>query len=78
VVPVERDEMMRKIHEDEDFIHAPKHQNSLNKLLAKTDNILENGAIGRLLLIPDTQVEEIYQESIAELRKEMLDEEGSE
>ena len=44
MVPVERDEMIRKIKEDEDFIHSPKHQNSLNKLLAKTDNILENGA----------------------------------
>ncbi len=73
MVPVERDEMIRKIKEDEDFIHSPKHQNSLNKLLAKTDNILENGAIGRLLLIPETEVEELYQKSIAELRKEMVD-----
>lgn len=69
--------MERKIKEEEDFIHAPKFGNSLNKFLVKTDKILENGAIGRLLLIPDTQVEEIYQESIAELRKEMIDEAGS-
>lgn len=70
--------MLRKILEEEDFIHAPKHQNSLQKFLAKTDNLLENGAIGRLLLIPEDEVERIYQESIVELQKEMvLNEEDS-
>ena len=73
---MERDEMERKIKEDDDFIHAPKFGNSLQKYLAKTDKLLENGAIGRLLLIPAEEVERIYEESIIELRKEMLDEEG--
>ena len=78
VVNVDKTDIHRRIAQEEDFIHAPKFGNSLNKLLAKTDNILENGAIGRLLLIPDTVVEELYQESIAQLRKEMVaDEEGS-
>lgn len=71
---MERDEMERKIKEDDDFIHAPKFGNSLQKYLAKTDKLLENGAIGRLLLIPAEEVERIYEESIVELRKEMLDE----
>jgi hypothetical protein len=64
--------MMRKlIDEREDFIHAPKFGNSLNKFLAKTDNLLENGAIGRLLMLPEEEIGRIYQESIAELKKEM-------
>jgi len=71
---MERDEMERKIKEDDDFIYAPKFGNSLQKYLAKTDKLLENGAIGRLLLIPAEEVERIYEESIVELRKEMLDE----
>ena len=68
---MERSDMEKKIKEDADFVHAPKFGNSLNKFLAKTDNLLENNAIGRLLLIPADEVERIYQESIVELRKEM-------
>ena len=71
---MERDEMERKIKEDDDFIHSPKFGNSLQKYLAKTDKLLENGAIGRLLLIPAEEVERIYEESIVELRKGMVDE----
>lgn len=70
---MERDDMEKKIREDEDFIKAPKHQNSLNKYLAKNDDLLHNRAIGKLLLIHEDEVERIYQESIVELRKEMLD-----
>jgi len=70
-VNMERDEMQRKIREEEDFVHAPKFGNSLNKFLAKTDNPLENGAVGRMLLLSAEEVDRIYQESVVELRKEM-------
>lgn len=72
---MEKDNIVKKILEDEDFVNSPKYQNSLQKLLAKTDNVLENGAIGKLLLIPAEEVERIYQESIVELRKGMIDDE---
>ena len=68
---MEKSEMEKKILEDEDFIHAPKFGNSLNKFLAKTENLLENGAVGRLLLITAEEVERLYQESVVELKKEM-------
>jgi hypothetical protein len=69
--------MEKKIREEEDFIHAPKHQNSLNKFLAKAENPLENAGVARLLLLSEREVEAIYQESVAALRKEMvLDEES--
>jgi hypothetical protein len=68
---MEKSEMEKKIHNEEDFVHAPKFGNSLNKVLAKTDNVLENNAIGRLLLLSADEVEKIYQESIVELKKEL-------
>ena len=68
---MEKDNVLKKILEEEDFIHAPKFGNSLNKFLAKTDNLLENGAIGRLLLLPEEEVERIYQESVSQLREKM-------
>ena len=69
---VEKDNVLKKILEEEDFIHAPKFGNSLNKFLAKNDNLLENTAVGRLLLLPESEVERLYQESIVALRKEMV------
>jgi hypothetical protein len=75
---VEKNEMEKKILEDEDFIHAPKYGNSLNKFLAKTENLLENGAIGRLLLVTAEEVERIYQESVIQLKKEMNPDEDEE
>ena len=70
---VERDEMLKKVNEDPDFIHSPKHGNSLQKFLAKNDRMLEDTAVGKLLLISSEEVERIYRESVVELRKEMVD-----
>ena len=75
---MEKSEMEKKILEDEDFIHAPKFGNSLNKFLAKTENLLENGAIGRLLLVTAEEVERLYQESVIRLKKEMNPDEDEE
>ena len=68
---VEKSEMQKKIREVEDLIHAPKCQNSLSRFLAKTENPLENSTIARLLLIPEEEVQAIYEESVAILREEM-------
>lgn len=72
---MERDNILKKVLEEEDFIHAPKFGNSLNKFLAKMENPLDNGAVGKLLLIPENEVEKLYQESITALRKDMVDDE---
>jgi hypothetical protein len=69
--------MEKKVREDEDFIHSPKHQNSLNKYLTKMENPLENGAIGRLLLITSEEVEDLYQNSVVELKDLMSTDEES-
>lgn len=63
-----------KILDEEDFIHAPKFGNSLKEFLAKTDKIPENNIIGRLLLLSPEEVEKIYEESVVELKKDMVDE----
>ena len=67
--------MEKKVREDEDFVHSPKHQNSLNRFLAKNENPLENGAIGRLLLIAPEEVEALYQQSVVQLKEEMSEDE---
>ena len=76
MVIVEKDNILKKILEEEDFVHAPKFGNSLNKFLAKTDHLLQNGTIGKLLMIPEEEVERLYQESIVLLRKDMCPDDG--
>jgi hypothetical protein len=68
---VEKSEIAKKIQEEEDFIHCPKHQNSLTKFLAKTDNLVEDTTIGKLLLLSEEEVNNIYQKSVIELREAM-------
>ena len=72
---MEKSEMQKKVLEDPDFIHAPKFQNSLQKFLAKSENIPENCTIGRLLLMSAGEVEAVYLQSVEELKKEMVEDE---
>lgn len=69
---VERSEMEKKVREEEDFIHSPKFGNSMKKYLAKMENPPENTTIGRLLMLPEDEVERLYQESVVMLREKML------
>jgi hypothetical protein len=73
---VDKSEMQAKIRTVEDFIHSPKHKNSLENFLAKNENFVENGTIGRLLMMSPDEVEAIYQESIKEFKKEMNEDES--
>jgi hypothetical protein len=68
---MEKADMEKKIREEEDFIHAPKFGNSLDRFIVKSENPSENSAIGRLLLISAEEVERLYQESVVVLKKEM-------
>lgn len=76
---MDKNDMQKKVREEQDFIHAPKYQNSINKYVSKMDAPLENGAIARILLISEEEVDTIYLESVEALKKEMLhgDKEGS-
>lgn len=69
---MKKNELEKRIREETDFIHSPKHQNSLSRYFMKNDQPLENGAIGRLLMISSKEVEAIYQESVLELRKRVV------
>jgi len=72
---VEKDELKQKIMEDEDFIKAPKYANSLNRFLAKNERKLDSAAIGRLLLITEEEVDQLYEQSVIQLRKGMTEDE---
>ncbi len=71
---MDRDDIIKRVKEEEDYIRCPKCSNSLAKFLAKNSEGVENNVIARLLMIPEEKVEEIYQEAVETLRQEMVKE----
>jgi len=72
---MDKDDISKKIREEEDYVRCPKCENSLTKFLAKNPDGVENSVIARLLMIPEEKVEEIYQEAIRKLREKMAENE---
>jgi hypothetical protein len=70
---MDRDDLTKRVTEEEDYIRCPKFSNSLTKFLAKNSEGVENSVIARLLMIPEEKVEEIYDEAVQRLRKQMVD-----
>ncbi len=69
---MDKDDIQKRILEDEDYIRCPKCSNSINKFVAKNPEGVDNAVIGRLLVIPEEKVEEIYEEAIELLKKDMV------
>lgn len=72
----DKDDIKKRVLEEEDYIRSPKFSNSLTKFLAKNNEGVEDSVIARLLSMPEEEVNKIYQEAIQALRKEMLNEDG--
>jgi len=72
---MDKEELQKKIREEEDFIRCPKCGNSLVRFLMKNSEGIENHVIARLLMIPEEEVERLYEEAVKKLREEMLDKE---
>lgn len=71
---IDKAEIQRRIATEEDYIRCPKFGNSLNKFTLKNSEGVENSTIARLLMMPEEEVEKIYQDAIKMLREDMVDE----
>ena len=69
---MDKEDISKRVAEEEDYIRCPKFSNSLSKFLAKNSEGVENSVIARLLMIPEEKVEEVYGEAVQQLRKEMV------
>lgn len=63
-----RDDIKKRILEENDYIKSYKHSNSLSKFLARNTKDLDDTTIARLLMIEKYEVEEIYQKAVDMLR----------
>lgn len=61
----------QKIIEDEDFIYCPRLGNSLNKLIEKNPEGVEDDRIARVLLISEKEVKDIFTRAVSKIRNKM-------
>lgn len=67
-----KEDILRRIRTEEDYIRCKRFSNSLNKFVSKFTDGSEDAAIARVLMIPEEQVQAIYAEAVRKLREEML------
>ena len=67
-----KEDLKKRILEENDFIKAYKYGNSLNKFLSRNTKELDDTTIARLLMIDKDEVEEIYQKAVDILRNGMV------
>lgn len=68
---MDKAEIQKRIKEEEDYIRCPKFSNSLNKFVAKNSDGVQDKTIAKLLMIPEDEVKEIYDEAVVKLREAM-------
>lgn len=68
---MDKSDIIKRITEEEDYIRCPKFSNSLNRFVSKNSDGVENATISRLLMIPEEEVQKIYDEAVQMLREEM-------
>jgi hypothetical protein len=75
---VSKEDLKKRVLEEQDFIRSYKYGNSLAKFLSRNTKELDDGAIARLLMIEKDEVEEIYQKAIDILKRGVLESEEGE
>jgi hypothetical protein len=68
---MEKNEIQKRILEEEDYIRCPKCSNSVNKFLLRNPDGAEDGVIARFLMITEDKVKELWEEAVKMLRKDM-------
>lgn len=62
------EEIKRRIETEENYVHAPKFSCSITHVMAKYPNGLTDKQIGKMLLLKEDEVGELYLKSIEALR----------
>lgn len=69
-----KEDILRRINTEEDYIRSKKFSNSLTKFVAKFSDGSEDAAIARVLMISEEDVQRIYMEAVEKLRAELTKE----
>ena len=63
----------KKIVEDGDFIYCPRLGNSLDKLIERHPEGIDDERIQKVLLLSEDELKEIYESALNKLRKALKD-----
>lgn len=63
-----KEDIKKRILEEEDFIKCPRSMNSLVRYLAKSPEEVEDRIIAKLLMLDEAEVQKIYDDAIAQLK----------
>lgn len=66
-----KDDILKRIETEDDYIRCKKFSNSLNRFISKFPDGSEDAAIARVLMISEEEVRVIYGSAVRKLRKEM-------
>ena len=61
--------LKKRIMEEEDFIYCPRLGNSLERLMEKNADGVDDERIEKVLLMPKEEIEEHYENALKKLRK---------
>jgi len=61
-------EIKKKIMEDEDFIYCPRLGNSIERLIDKNPEGVDDERIAKVLLIEEEEVQSIFMQAIEKIR----------
>jgi len=70
-----KDDILKRIQAEDDYIRCKKFSNSLTKFLFKFSEGSEDAAIARVLMISEEEVQQIYSDAVAKIRAEMVEKE---
>jgi hypothetical protein len=67
----DKDNLKKKILNDEDFIYCPRLANSLERLMEKHPNGLGDERICKILLMSQEELDETFESAILKLRESL-------
>jgi DNA-directed RNA polymerase subunit RPC12/RpoP len=71
VIKMDKEEIQKRIKEEDDYIRCPKCSNSIGKFLMKNPEGAEDNVIARFLMTTEDKIKEIYAEAVKMLRNNM-------
>lgn len=68
-----KEDVLRRIQNEEDYIRSKKFSNSLTRFVAKFSDGSEDAAIARVLMMTEEEVQMIYNEAVRKLREQLTE-----
>jgi hypothetical protein len=71
---MDRDDVTKRIQDEEDYIRSPKFGNSLTRLKLKNPEGVDDATIAKVLMISEEDVQKLYEEAVAMIKEGIDDE----